>query len=269
MTPLAGDTAVRLVEIPTAAGPVEAFVARPEDDGDAADGAGGSSRRVLRPGVLFLMDAIGLRPQLARMAQRVADHGFVVLVPHVLHREGPAADLAPRDDLREPAARQAFFAEAMPRVGRLTADLAEADLLDYLAALRGLDGVGPGEVGVTGYCMGVRLALRAAGLDPQVVAVGGFHGGGLVTDEPDSPHLALASARAEVVLGHADQDASMPPEAVARLGEALDAAGLRGSNEVYAGAAHGYTMADTSMYDHDAAERHFTELLALLDRRLG
>ena len=263
MASLTGDTPVSLVEIPTAAGPVEALVARPTG---AADPGGPSGTH---PGVLFLMDAIGLRPQLARMAQRIADHGFVVLVPHLFHREGSAGELAPRGDLTDPGAREAFFADAMPRVGRLTADLARADLVDHLAALRDLEGVAPAEVGVTGYCMGVRLALRAAGLDPQVVAVGGFHGGGLVTDDADSPHLALATARAELVLGHADHDPSMPPEAVAALGEAIAAAGLRASNEVYAGAAHGYTMADTSSYDPDAAERHFTELLSLFDRRLG
>jgi carboxymethylenebutenolidase len=98
--------------------------------------------------------------------------------------------------------------------------------------------------------------------------VGGFHGGGLVTDAEDSPHRGLGDARAEYVFGHADQDRSMPPEAVETLGKALAEAGLTASNEVYEGAAHGYSMADTPMYDEAAAERHFAALEALFDRAL-
>ena len=192
----------------------------------------------------------------------------MVLAPNVFHREGRAEELAPRADLTQPGAREDFFAQAMPRVHALTADLAEQDLPLYLAALRNQPGVAVDPVGATGYCMGARLALRAACLDPGVAAVGGFHGGGLVTDDPDSPHRGLPRARAEFVFGHADQDRSMPEEAVQALGEALDAAGLAARNEVYAGAAHGYTMADTSMYGERATERHFAELEELFARAL-
>ena len=123
-------------------------------------------------------------------------------------------------------------------------------------------------MGVTGYCMGARLAVRSANLDPDVVAVGGFHGGGLVTDADDSPHRGLSRARAEFVFGHADNDRSMGPEAIETLGETLRSAGLTASNEVYEGAAHGYSMADTPMYDEAATERHFAQLQALLARTL-
>jgi len=100
------------------------------------------------------------------------------------------------------------------------------------------------------------------------VACGGFHGGGLVVDAPDSPHRALGSARAEFVFGHADHDRSMPPEAVDELGASLAAAGLTATNEVYAGAAHGYTMSDSAAYDEAATERHFAELEALFARAM-
>ncbi|MCW2868642.1 MAG: putative hydrolase [Marmoricola sp.] len=250
---------IETIEIPVADGTTaEAYVARP------TSGSGDP-----HPGVLLFMDAIGLRPQIAAMAQRIADWGYVVLAPNVFHRDGRAADVAPKADLTQPGEREKFFAEAMPRVGHLTSDLAEDDIPRYLAALRGLEGVTDGPVGTTGYCMGARLAIRAANLDPQVVAVGGFHGGGLATDEPDSPHRGLGSARAEFVFGHADGDQSMPPEAIAELGRALAEHGLTASNEVYPGAAHGYSMADTSMYDEASAERHFAELEALLGRTLG
>ncbi|HEU4567802.1 MAG TPA: dienelactone hydrolase family protein [Marmoricola sp.] len=242
------------IEIPVPDGTAEAYLARPD---------GGT-----HPGVLFFMDAIGLRPQIARMVERIAGWGYVVLAPNLFHRVGPAADLAPQGDLREPGEREAFMKQVMPRVRGLSTDTMEQDITAYLRALRGLDGVAPGPVGVTGYCMGARFAVRAAGLDPTVAAVGGWHAGGLVTEDPDSPHTRLKEARAEFVFGHADNDRSMGPEAIERLGEALAEAGLTATNEVYAGAAHGYTMADTSMYDEAAAERHFAELEALFARRL-
>ena len=121
----------------------------------------------------------------------------------------------------------------------------------------------------TGYCMGARLAVRTATAHPDdVAAVAGFHGGGLATEEADSPHLGLPQARAEFVFGHADHDRSMPPEAVGRLGEALSAAGLLFINDVYAGAPHGYTMNDTERYHEESAERHYRALEALLERTL-
>ena len=237
----------------------QAYVVRPTEPDDP-DGE--------LPGVLLFMDAIGLRPRIAEMAQRIADWGYVVLAPNVFHREGRVEELAPQDDLREPGAREAFFEEAMPRVRRLTPDLAEQDIPAYLAALRGLDGVYDDTVAAVGYCMGAGLAVRAAGLDPEVVAVGGFHGGGLLTDDERSPHRGIPRARAEFLFGHADHDRSMPPEAVEELRRVLDDAGLAGTSVVYAGAAHGYTMSDTPVYDEEATERHFIELEELLDRTL-
>jgi carboxymethylenebutenolidase len=154
-------------------------------------------------------------------------------------------------------------------VRALTSEKAERDIPAYLEALRGLPGVAPGAVGTTGYCMGARLAIRTAALDPEVAAVAGFHGGGLVTDADDSPHLGLSRARAEFVFGHAENDRSMPPEAIVELGDSLRAAGLTAKNEVYDGAAHGYSMSDTTAYDEAATERSFEELRALLDRTLG
>ena len=236
-------------------GDAEAYVAFPPGGGPA-------------PGVLLIVDAIGLRPRIEQMADRIASWGYTVLVPHVFYREGTAAELAPTGDLREPEAREAFMGEAMARVQALTPDLLERDLPAYLAALRGLSEVTGHRVGVTGYCMGARIAIRAAGLDTGVAAVGGWHGGGLVTDGPDSPHLALATARAAFAFGHADHDRSMPPEAVAALAEALDMAGLEAVNEVFPGP-HGYSMADTSSYDEESAERHFESLQRLLVSTLG
>lgn len=219
------------------------------------------------PGVLFFIDAIGLRPQIEQMADRIAGWGYTVLAPNALYRSGTAADTSPSRDLREPGAREEFFQHAGARIAAITPDGAESDIAAYLAVLREhSDGV---RVGAVGYCMGARLAVRTAGLDPDVVACAGFHGGGLVTDDPRSPHHSLPTAKAEFVFGHADNDSSMPPEAVAALGDALDEAGLTASNEIFPGAPHGYSMDDTSMYDETGAERSFAELEALLNRTLA
>ncbi|MCW2766166.1 MAG: dienelactone hydrolase family protein [Nocardioides sp.] len=240
------------IEIQAPGGVAEAYLTRPDD--------------APHPGVLLFMDAIGLRPRIEEMADRIASWGYVVLAPNVFYRAGRAAELAPTSDLRVPENREAFIQGAMKRVGGLTPGLSNSDagvwvdtLLEHAEA----------PIGVVGYCMGARLAVRAASLRPDVVAAcGGFHGGGLVTDDPESPHRKLAKARAEFVFGHADNDRSMPPEAVTALGEALAEAGLAHTNEVYAGAAHGYSMADSSTYDAAATERHFVALQGLLERAL-
>jgi carboxymethylenebutenolidase len=246
-----------LIQIPAAEGTAEALVARP------------STGEGPFPGVILYMDAFGLRPRIEDMAQRVADWGYVVLAPNVFYREGTVAELAPGGDMTSPEGRQAAGKAAFPRVGRLTPAKALPDIDAWVAALSTLDGVAPGPIGTFGYCMGARLAVRTATAHPEVVAAcGGFHGGGLATDEPDSPHRGLSKATAQFVFGHADQDQSMGPGAVARLGEALKAAGLKASNEVYHGASHGYSMADTSAFHEEATERHFRELRALLDRTL-
>jgi carboxymethylenebutenolidase len=245
------------IEIIAAAGTAEALVARP------STGAGPF------PGVILYMDAFGLRPRIQDMAQRVADWGYIVLAPNVFYREGKAGELAPAVDMATAEGRAAAGKAAFPRVGRLTPDKAVADIDAWVKALGALDGVAPGPIGAFGYCMGAWLAVRTATARPHVVAAcGGFHGGGLATDAPDSPHLALGNARARFVFGHADHDQSMAPDAVARLGEALQAAGLEASNEIYAGASHGYSMADTSAFHPEATERHFRELRALLDATL-
>jgi carboxymethylenebutenolidase len=115
--------------------------------------------------------------------------------------------------------------------------------------------------------MGAALALRAAGTFPdQVAAAAGFHGGNLATDAPDSPHLVAGRITAELYFGHADQDPSMPPAQIERLDRTLTRKGIRHQAEVYSGAQHGYTQADTDRYDAEAAARHWTMLLALLDR---
>jgi carboxymethylenebutenolidase len=240
---------VQTLEITTDDGTAEALLA----------GGGG-------PGVLFYMDAFGLRPQIATMVERIASWGYTVLAPHVFYRDGSVADLAPKNDLRVPAHRDAFFAGgAMGRIRGHRPQQAARDAEAYVATLA--EHAAPGPIGTTGYCMGARLAMRLAGqLPEQVRAVGGWHGGGLVTDAQDSPHLAIAASSAAYALGHADHDPGLPPEAVETLEQELR--GRPHLNEVFAGAPHGYTMADTSAWHAEAAARHDRELRALLDTHL-
>ncbi|MFW0783035.1 dienelactone hydrolase family protein [Gordonia sp. CPCC 206044] len=252
MSPLPNE----LITIDAAAGTAEAYVARPDGPGP-------------HPGVLLCMDAIGLRPQIEKMADRIASWGHVVLAPNVFYRWGSAADIAPKVDLDNPESRGEFMKTVMPLVHALTDDLATADLSAYIDVLHGLDGVSDGPIGASGYCMGGRLALLAAAERPaDVAAIGMFHTGGLVTDEADSPHRRLAEIRATVLAVHADNDRSLPPEAVQAFEEALTAAGVAHAASVYPGAVHGYTMADTAAYHPDAAEYHFDELQKLFANTL-
>jgi carboxymethylenebutenolidase len=241
-----------IVDVQTADGLADAYLTRPDDDRP-------------HPGVLLIMDAYGLRPRIEEMADRIASSGYVVLAPNVFYRAGRAPVL-PLPDLADPDSRAGFFQSLRPLIEQVTPESAARDgdaYLDYLAA------VAPGPVGVVGYCMGARVGWRITAAHPdRVAALAGFHAGGIVTDAPDSPHRSAADLKAEVYFGHADHDRSMTAEQIEALERALDDAGVQYRSEVYDGAVHGYTMADTPAYNQAAAERHFTELLALLDRAL-
>jgi carboxymethylenebutenolidase len=221
------------------------------------------------PGVLMFMDAYGLRPQIQELAERVASWGYVVLAPNVFYRDGTVAELAFGDQPATPQDQQARWARIGPRMANLTTERALADIDGYVAALRGRPEVTGGPLGTVGFCMGGRLAVRAACQQPdEFAACAGFHTGGLVTDDADSPHLALGSAKAEFVFGHADHDRSMTPENVATLGDALLAAGLTAINVIVPDAAHGYTMSDTPAWNEAASEWAFEQLRELYDHTL-
>ena len=216
------------------------------------------------------MDAFGLRPRIEEMAQRIADWGYVVLAPNVFYRDGTADELAPDRGHDHPEGREAAGKARVPagrpphlRTRRCRTSMRSSRRWQRSTASR------RARSATSGYCMGARLAVRTATAHPDVVAAcGGFHGGGLATDAADSPHLGSGNARARFVFGHADHDRAWirtPSPAWARP---CDAAGLRPSNEIYAGAPHGYSMADTSMFHAEATERHFPELRALLDGTL-
>jgi carboxymethylenebutenolidase len=218
-----------------------------------------------RPGVLFMMDAIGLRPRIEEMADRIAAEGYVVLAPNVFYRAG-RAPLWETPDLHDRDSRGRFFRTLGPLMGALTPAAVTADGGAYLDKLGELS---DDPFGVTGYCFGGWMGWTIAAAYPdRVSALGGFHTGRMVTGDEDSAHLLAPRVRAEVYWGHADQDQSMTAENIATLDQAMNDASVRHTTEIYEGAQHGYTMADMGAYNEAAAERHFTALLELLQRAL-
>ena len=243
----------QVVEINAPDGVADAYLARPDD--------------APHPGVLFIMDAFGLRPAVEEMADRIAADGYVVLAPNVFYRAGrsPVIEVP---DLSDPEQRAAAFKSIRPLMDELTPErlaLDGAAYLDYLAHV-----ASPGPVAITGYCMGGRVGWRIATAHPErVAALAAFHPGGLVTDAPDSPHRSAGEVDAELYLAFADQDQSMTADQIATLERTLDDAGARYRAEVYEDARHGYALRDLPAYDDDARERHFRELHGLLERALG
>ncbi|MFG3116282.1 dienelactone hydrolase family protein [Streptomyces sp. NPDC048197] len=244
------------LDIPTRDGVVDAWLAHP-DDGRA------------HPGVLLYMDAYGLRPSLEAMAERLAGHGYTVLVPNVLYRAG-RAPVVELPDFIGAAERPELFEQLRPLLHQLTPERAVRDAGGYLDWLAASPLVADGPVGTTGYCMGGVLALRTAAAHPdRIAAVASFHAGRLATDAEDSPHRLVDRITAEAYFGHADQDPSMPAEGIKALERALDTAGVRYRSEVYEGARHGYTQTDTAAYNGAADDRHWRNLLELFGRTLG
>lgn len=243
------------VVIPTTDGSADAYFVSPSD-GDR------------HPCVLLYTDAFGLRPQTAQMAERLASAGFAVLVPNVFYRWG-RAPLVELPDHINGENRPALFEKLLPLMGELSAERVRRDADVFVSWLSDRPETSDGPIGVTGYCMGARLSLlTAAHLPQRVAAAAGFHGANLATDDPESPHRFAANIAAELYLGPADRDPSMPIEQIRRLDEALEAAGVRYTSEVMDGANHGYTMADTDRYSPEADERHWDALLGLLGRAL-
>jgi carboxymethylenebutenolidase len=239
------------LDVTTADGVADSYLVLPEGEPKGA--------------VLFVVDAYGLRARIEEMAERIAGEGYAVLAPNVFYRAGRAPVL-PMPDTTDEASHHAFFAEVKPLMAELGPEAMASDGAAYLDALAAQ---APGPAAITGYCMGGRLGWRVAAALPQrVAALGCFHAGGLVSDAADSPHRSAADLACELYFGFADQDRSMPAEAIAELEQTLDAAGASYRAEVYAGAQHGYTMADTAAWNEEACERHYRALFELLGRSL-
>jgi carboxymethylenebutenolidase len=214
------------------------------------------------PAVIFYMDGFGIRPTLFDMGQRLADGGYIVLLPDLFYRAGPYEPLEPKK----------VFAsgDVMAAIGHLfsSTDNARAakDTQAFLAYLDTRTDVVGKKVGTTGYCMGGAISLTVAGTYPdRIGAAASFHGGNLAIDSELSPHRLAPSIKGRVYVAGADQDSFYPPEMAERLETALSEARVDHVCEIYPGALHGWTMADFPVYDEAAAERHWRALFELLD----
>lgn len=213
------------------------------------------------PGVLFYTDIGGIRDAYRKSAQRLANEGYAVLMPNVFYRTGkpPMFDFKPN------------FAEerTLKRLGEISGPLSpeaiEHDASTYVDFLGARQEVREGPIGVAGYCFTGAMALRSAAARPdKIAAAASFHGGGLYTDKPTSPHLVLPRVKARLYFGHAIEDRSMPQEAINKLNEALKAWGGKYESEVYDGAYHGWTALDAPVYNQPQADRAFAKLTSLL-----
>ncbi|MEX1661470.1 dienelactone hydrolase family protein [Thioclava sp. 15-R06ZXC-3] len=222
--------------------------------------AGGQSR----PGVILYMDAFGPRPALDGMAERLAAAGYTVLLPDLFYRYGAYGPFDTATAFSNAESRDVL----MGMLGNTTQDMTIRDSAGFLDALAAEGVTGP--VGTVGYCMGGARALNAAAAYPErVAAAASFHGGGLASDAPDSPHRRAADIRARVYVGSAGVDKSFPPEQSARLAQALREAEVDHIIENYIGMAHGWAVSDHGVYDPEGSERHWKRLLSFFEESLG
>jgi carboxymethylenebutenolidase len=217
------------------------------------------------PGVIHLTDIGGIRPAHRDMARRLAAEGYTVLMPNVFYRTGHPPMFDFKLSMGDERTRKRIAELLTP----LTPEAVERDGSNYIDFLAGRDSVGDGSMGAVGYCATGGMALRIAAARPdRIAAAASFHGGGLFTGAPTSPHLALPRVKARLYFGHAIQDRGMPEEAIEKLNCALESWGGHYESEVYEGAYHSWTVPDSSVYNQNQAERAFEKLTDLFARTL-
>jgi carboxymethylenebutenolidase len=243
----------RKLEIPGADGVAEAFLYTPSGAGPW-------------PGVLFFTDIFGIRPANQGMAQRVADAGYAVLMPNVFYRLSRLPLIDFEFKMGDPRSMQMLQALK----DALTSDQMKRDVVAFADDLLTQDEVTGLKAGAVGYCFTGKMALFAASESPdKLAAAASFHGGGLVSDAPDSPHTVLPKVKSELYFGHAVEDPSMTPAQIEKLDDALKGWGGACQSEIYEGAKHGWTVPGRDVFNEKQAERHYAKLIDLLKRTLG
>ena len=241
------------VDIPTRAGGMPSFLCHPERYGPY-------------PAVLLLMDAPGIREELADMARRLASVGYFVVLPNLYYRAG-------RDTLYGPdVLTEGSEDHRRMRAVRTTMTIPPVmeDVADMMAYLDGRSEVTPGALGVHGYCMSGPYALAAAARFPvRVRAAASFYGTWLVSDAEESPHANLARITGEIYISCAEHDDLAPPDMVVELRRRFDESGVTGELEMQAGVHHGFAFPGRWCYDQPAAERHWERMISLYRRVLG
>ena len=219
------------------------------------------------PGVLIWPDAYGLRPAFKQMGKRLAESGYSVLVVNPYYRETRAPVVPEGASFADEETRNIL----MPLMGSLNADTQVTDATAFVGFLDGLEAVDTNrKIGTMGYCMGGPITMRTAAAIPGRIGAGAsFHGGGLVTDTPDSPHLLVPSMTAHYLFAIAENDDMNQPEAKNVLRDTFAAAGLPAEIEVYEGTMHGWCPPDSAIYHEVQAERAWSRLLALFESALA
>jgi len=218
-------------------------------------------------GVLVWADAFGLRPSFKQMAKRLAESGYSVLVPNPFYRGGKANPPPPGANPADPAVRASMQAN----MRALNADTHVTDAKAFIPWLDAQASVSKTrKIGTTGYCMGGPMTMRTAATFPNRIGAGAsFHGGGLVSDQPNSPHLLVPQMKASYLFAIAENDDMRQPDAKDKLREAFAAAKLPAEIEVYAGAMHGWCPPDSQVYNQTQAEKAWSRMLELFKKSLA
>jgi len=218
-------------------------------------------------GVLIWPDILGLRPAFRQMGRRLAESGYAVLVVNPFYRQKRAPVVPEGASFADATTRDIV----MPLAKSLSATTSTTDARAFAAWLDVQPSVDKKRrLGTMGYCMGGPITLRTAAAVPERIGAGAsFHGGGLVTQAPDSPHLLVAKIKAQYLIAIAENDDQREPDAKDALRKAFAQAGLPAEIEVYAGAAHGWCPPDSPVYNEPQAERAWSRLLALFEKALA
>lgn len=219
------------------------------------------------PGVLMWPDIFGLRPAFRQMARRLAEAGYAVLVPNPFYRTKHAPTAPENPDFNDPPTRNALMA----LMGSLSPETVVADTKTFVAWLDAQPSLDrKRRMGVMGYCMSGPYTLRAAAAFPERIGAGAsFHGGGLVTDKPDSPHLLIPKIKAPFLIAIAENDDKRQPDAKTVLRDEFAKTNVPAEIEVYAGALHGWCPPDSRVYNDEQAEKAWSRMLALFKTALA
>ena len=219
------------------------------------------------PGVLVWPDILGLRPAFRAMGKRLAESGYSVLVVNPFYRDARSPVVEEGATFGQPEVRE----HVLPMARNLNAETHFTDARAFIPFIDSQAAVDTGrKIGTTGYCMGGPMVMRTVAAVPDRMGAGAtFHGGGLATENDDSPHLLIPDTTAHMLHCVAANDDEGNPEAKNILRAAYDTAGLPAEIEVYEGTLHGWCPPDSAVYHEDQAERAWSRLLALFETALA
>jgi len=241
----------RQMEIVTPDGRMNTFICHPE-------------RAAPHPVIIIFMDAPGIREELRDMARRLGTVGYYVMLPNLYYRAN-VEELGSVVGEANLTTRQ----RALQLMATINIPMVMQDV-DALLAFTAQDkAASRGPMGCVGYCMSGQYAINAAVRHPERIrAAASMYGVALVSDKPDSPHLAPQRTDARLYFGCAEKDQYAPPEMIDQLRAEIASKGGNAEVEIYPGTAHGFAFPSRPVYDKPAAERHWERLFTLFGNAL-